>query len=126
MPVRQTKRTHMKILSCLVAAAVLISAPAMAQTFNAGGGYTSIWSSAQGTSFSYGTANGYGNSSSGAMAGAGGAGLSSLGEIIGGSAMTAITTSTAGTASNGSGYAQAQTSGYAGGSVSTFGAARTH
>ncbi len=117
----------MKTLSCIVATvALLISAPAMAQQFGAGGGYTSIWSSAQGTSFSYGTANGYGNSSSGSMAAAGGAGLNSLGEIAGGAAMTALTTSTAGTASNGSGYAQAQTSGYAGGSVSTFGAARTH
>jgi hypothetical protein len=123
----------MKTLSCAVAAVALsVSAPAMAQavngggSFNIGGGYTSIWSSAQGTSFSYGTANGYGNSSAGSMAFAGGSGLNSLGAITGGSGMTAITTSTAGTASNGSGYAQAQTSGYAGGSVSTFGATRTH
>ena len=117
----------MKTLSCIVvvASVFLISAPAMAQQFGVGGGYTSIWSSAQGTSFSYGTANGYGISSSGSMANAGGVGLNSRGEIVGGSAVTALTTSTAGAVSNGNGYAQAQTSGYAGGSVSTFGA-RTH
>ncbi len=117
----------MRKFSCILAlAAVSFSAPAMAQSFNIGGGYTSIWSSAQGTSFSYGTANGYSSSSSGSIAGAGGAGLSSLGELTGGSLTGAITTSTATTTSNGSGYAQAQTSGYAGGSVSAFGAARTH
>jgi hypothetical protein len=117
----------MKTLSCIAAAvALLISAPAMAQQFGTGGGYTSIWSSAQGTSFSYGTANGFGTSSSGSMALAGGPSLTSLGEITGGSVTTAMTTSIAGAASNGSGYAQAQTSGYSGGSVSTFGAARTH
>jgi len=117
----------MKPLSCIIAtAAVLISAPALAQQFSTGGGLASIWSGAQGTSFSYGAANGYGNSSSGSIGSVGMPGLTSLGALGGGSVTAAITTSNAGTASNGSGYAQAQTSGYAGGSVSTFGGARTH
>jgi hypothetical protein len=52
-----------------------------------------------------------------------GAGFS--GGFIGGGITSTFTTSTAGTASNGSGYAQAQTSGYAGGNVSGYGAACT-
>ena len=55
----------MKTFCCIVAtAALLISAPAMTrqamaqQFYGSGGGSTNIWSSAQGTSNSYGSANG--------------------------------------------------------------------
>jgi hypothetical protein len=117
-------------LFCSIAAAgaLLISAqtmsPAMAQQIT-GGGSTNIWSSAQGTAFTYGTANGFGNSTSGSMATAGGQGLNASASFGGGAITSAITMSTAGASSNGGGYAQAQTSGYAGGSVSGFGT-RTH
>ena len=113
---------RMKTLCCVIATAgLLVSAPAMAQNFYTnGGGYSNIWSSAQGTSNSYGNANAFGNSSSASIANVGGQGTSGLG-FGGGGTTSAITTSTAGTASNGSGYAQSQTSGYAGGTVSGYG-----
>ena len=110
----------MKSLRCMVAAAaLLISVPAMAQS-NGTGGYSSIWSSAQGTSDSYGNAMGSANSQSGAMANVGGANANpSLG---GASGASSVTLSTATVGSNGSGYAQVQTSGYAGGTVLGYGA----
>lgn len=107
----------------LAAAALLISAPAMAQQVS-GGGSINVWSGAQGTSFSYGGANGFGNSSSGALFNIGNLGTNA-GGFGGGTNISGITTSSAGTSSVGSGYAQAQTSGYAGGSVSGF-VARSH
>jgi hypothetical protein len=103
----------MKTLCCIVATTtLLISAPAMAQQFNFN---TNIWSSAQGTSNSYGAASGFSNSSSGSMANAG---LPIAGATS--NLTQAITTSSAGASSNGSGYAQTQTSGYAGGSISSY------
>jgi hypothetical protein len=122
----------MKALNCIVATvALLISgsaiAPAMAQQFS-GGGSTSLWSSAQGTSDSYGSGAGFATSQSGSMTTAGGLGFSNLagGNGYGGGAvMSAFTASNAGASTNGNGYAQVQTSGYAGGSVTGFGA-RTH
>lgn len=111
----------MKTLCCIAAAAALsISAPAMAQQ-------SSLWSSAQGTAYSYGNANGFANSSSGSMAASGnGTGLTAgTNALTGASNTMALTTSTANTSSSGGGYAQVQTSGYAGGSVFGF-AARTH
>jgi len=117
----------MKTLCCIFAtAAALISAPAMAQQFT-GGGATSIWSSAQGTSDSYGNANGFATSQSGSMANAGGLAFTNLAGSIsyGSGAITgAFTTSNAGASTNGNGYAQVQTSGYAGGTMAGFG--RTH
>jgi hypothetical protein len=115
---------RMKTLGCVIAAAagLLVSAPAMAQNFYAnGGGYSNIWSSAQGTSNSYGSANAFGNSSSGSIANVGGQGTSRPGGFGGGGTTSAITTSNAGTVSNGNGYAQSQTSGYARGTVSGYG-----
>ena len=118
----------MKTLCCILATAMmLISAPAMAQQFS-GGGSTSLWSSAQGTSDSYGSGTGFATSQSGSMATAGGLGLSNLAGSIGyggGAVMSAFTASNAGASTNGNGYAQVQTSGYAGGNVAGFGA-RTH
>lgn len=118
----------MNKLPCILATAgLLIAVPAMAQQFS-GGGSTSIWSSAQGTSDSYGNANGFATSQSGSMTTAGGLGLTNLAGSIGygGGALTsAFTSSNAGASTNGNGYAQVQTSGYAGGSVAGFGA-RTH
>lgn len=117
----------MKPLFYIVAGAgVLLAAstftkPATAQQAY-GGGYNNIWSSAQGTSDGYGNANAYDMSTSGALATAGGGGLSGTsGGFIGGGITSAFTTSTAATNSSGSGYAQAQTSGYAGGTVSGYG-----
>jgi hypothetical protein len=117
----------MKTLRRIIAAAGLlfsvsapVSTPASAQQFYAnGGGYSNIWSSAQGTSNSYGNAKAFGGSSSGSIANVGGQGAS--GGFGGGGTTSAITSSQAGTVSNGSGYAQAQTSGYAGGTVSGYG-----
>ena len=117
----------MKTLCCTIAAAtLLIAAPAMAQQIHTTGISTGIstnlWSSAQGTSDSYGSATGFGTSSSGSAitTGQGGTGL---GGLLG---MTqALTTSVAGASSTGSGYAQAQTSGYAGGSITGF-VSRSH
>jgi len=118
----------MKTLCCSLATALmLISAPAMAQQFS-GGGTTSIWSSAQGTSDSYGSGTGFATSQSGSMSAAGGLGLSNLAGSLGyggGAITSAFTASNAGANTNGNGYAQVQTSGYAGGSVAGFGA-RTH
>ncbi|HTV26527.1 MAG TPA: hypothetical protein VMF32_01970 [Xanthobacteraceae bacterium] len=121
-------KPHLKTLCCLLAAATaLASVPAMAQQFT-GGGTTSIWSSAQGTSDSYGNATGFATSQSGSMTDAGGLTLTNLaGSISSGSgAITgSFTSSNAGASTNGNGYAQVQTSGYAGGSVSGF-STRTH
>ena len=114
----------MKTFCYVVAAAMLVSAPAMAQQFS-GGGSTNIWSSAQGTSDSYGNANGFADSTSGSMVKAGGLGLgnvSGAGVFGGGGITSAFTTSNAGASSNGDGYAQVQTSGYAGGNVAGYGA----
>ena len=108
----------------LAIAATLAAVPATAQQFS-GGGSTSIWSSAQGTSDSYGNATGFATSQSGSMTTAGGLGLTNFsgGVGYGGGALTsAFTTSNAGASTNGNGYAQVQTSGYAGGSVAGFGA----
>jgi hypothetical protein len=117
----------MKALYCIAATVTLLaSAPAMAQQLNSGGGSVNIWSSAQGTSNSYGGANGFGDSSAGAMITAAGQGLNGLPGSNTGSITQVITTSVAGTSSSGSGYAQSQTSGYAGGSVTGYGALRTH
>lgn len=110
----------MKTLCCIVAAGLLFAAPAMAQQTGGGSGFTNIWSSAQGASNSYGNANAFGTSASGSMANAAGAG--GLNGFGGGGGTSAITTSNAGTSSSGSGYAQAQTSGYAGGTVAGSGA----
>ncbi len=57
----------------LATAIMLSSAPAMAQQFT-GGGSSSLWSSAQGTSDSYGNAKGFATSQSGSMGTAGGLG----------------------------------------------------
>jgi hypothetical protein len=118
----------MKKLCCSLATAMmLLSAPAMAQQFS-GGGSTSIWSSAQGTSDSDGSAKGFATSQSGSMTTAGGLGLTNFAGSAGyggGAMMSAFTTSNAGASTNGNGYAQVQTSGYAGGSVAGFGM-RTH
>jgi len=89
----------MKAICCIVAVAgLLISIPAMAQqvyTTGNGGGTTNIWSSAQGSSDSYGNANGFGTSSSGSMALGGGQGSLGTGFSVGGG-MTATTSSYAG------------------------------
>ena len=106
----------------LAVASLATTAPAMAQQVTGNGsGTTNIWSSAQGTSNSYGAANGFGNSSSGTMITTGGQGLNGLASSSTGSTTQLITTSSAGTSSSGSGYAQSQTSGYAGGNISGFG-----
>jgi hypothetical protein len=111
------------LYSFAAVAALLISAPAMAQQnkYANGGGYANIWSSAQGTSNSYGHAKALGASSSGAVGNAGGNGANGVAGYGGGGATSAITTSNAATSSHGSGYAQSQTSGYAGGTVSGYG-----
>ena len=108
----------MKAFCCIAASAsLLIAVPAMAGQVNgSGGGITNIWSSAQGTSNSYGNANAFGTSLSGSMATAAGRGAQGLGAGI----TQAMTLSNAGTSSNGSGYAQAQTSGYSGGSATGY------
>jgi hypothetical protein len=118
----------MKSLCCIAAvAAALFSASAMAQQVTITGmGAANIWSSAQGTTNSYGAANGFGNSSSGSTAMATPmdmSGLNSLSSALSSTAanmMQAVTVSNAGTSSNGRGYAQAQTSGYAGGSMTAY------
>jgi hypothetical protein len=116
-------KPHLKTFCCLFAAATaLTSVPAMAQQFT-GGGTTSIWSSAQGTSDSYGNANGFAVSQSGSMTNAGGLAFTNLAggiSSVGGATTSSFTTSNAGASTNGNGYAQVQTSGYAGGSVSGF------
>lgn len=116
----------MKALCCMVAlAGLLISVPAMAQQVNGtGGGTTNIWSSAQGSSDSYGNANGFGTSSSGSKAVGGGRGSLGAGSA-GGGVTSAVTSSYAGAGTSGNGYVQVQTSGYAGGTVTGFGG-RTH
>jgi len=114
----------MKTLSCILAAGgLMISVPVMAQQNVNGGGFTNIWSSAQGTSNSYGQAKAFGMSSAGSAATAGGQG--GVGGFGGASGVTSITSSFAGTSSYGSGYAQSQTSGYAGGTA-TGSAGRGH
>ena len=74
-----------------------------------------------GSSDSYGGAHGFATSSSGSIANALGRGTVGGGGSVGAGLTSAITTSTAAVVSPGSGYAQVQTSGYAGGSVSGFG-----
>ena len=112
----------MKALCCLAAATgLLIAAPAMAQSNGSGSATSNIWSSAQGSSDSYGGAHGFATSSSGSIANALGRGTVGGGGSVGAGLTSAITTSTAAVVSPGSGYAQVQTSGYAGGSVSGFG-----
>lgn len=106
---------------CRLATAIglLMAAPAMAQepSFASGAGNVSLWSGAQGTAFTYGNANAYGTSSSGTATLTGGQGTLSTGVTSGGGMLSAITISTAGASSYGGGYAQTQTSGYAGGRV---------
>jgi hypothetical protein len=110
----------MKAFCCVaVAAALLTSAPAMADPYGNGGGFSNIWSAAQGTANSYGNASAFGLSAAGAAATAGGGGGTN--GLYGGGGLSAITNSQAGAASIGSGYAQTQTSGYAGGTASGFG-----
>ncbi len=111
----------MKALCCVVAAGLLISVPAMAQSNGSGSGTTNIWSSAQGTSDAYGGAHGYATTSSGSMATALGRGPIGTTASGGAGLTSAITVSNAGVVSPGSGYAQVQTSGYAGGTASGFG-----
>jgi len=115
------RRFNMKMMCGIVMIVGILSVvPAMAGDY--GGGSTNIWSSAQGTSFSYGNATA--NSASGSTAsGIGGGGYQGTLSSIGG--VTGSTSSFASTASYGSGYAQAQTSGYAGG-TSTGAAGRSH
>jgi hypothetical protein len=114
----------MKAVCCFVTiAGLFMSVPAMAQqvyTNGTGGGATNIWSSAQGSSDSYGNANGFGTSSSGAMALGGGHGSLGTGFSVGGGMTAATTSSYAGAGTSGNGYVQVQTSGYAGGTVSGF------
>ena len=116
-----------KFCYVVAAGALLVTAPAITsqakaqQAYGIGGGYTNIWSGAQGTSFSYGGASAFDRSASGSTATAGGLGLGGSGGFGGGGIMSSFTTSIAGTSSYGSGYAQAQTSGYAGGNVSGYG-----
>ena len=114
----------MKAFCCIVAiAGLLISIPAMAQqvyTTGTGGGTTNIWSSAQGSSDSYGNANGFRTSSSGSTALGGGRGSLGTGFSVGGGMTAATTSSYAGAGTSGNGYVQVQTSGYAGGTVSGF------
>jgi hypothetical protein len=110
----------MKAFCCVaVAAALLTSAPALADPYGNGGGFTNIWSAAQGTANSYGQASAFGLSTAGAGAAAGGRGGTN--GLHGGGGVSAITSSQAGAASIGSGYAQTQTSGYAGGTASGYG-----
>jgi len=112
----------MKTLCCIVAAVgLLTAAPAMADPFNSGTAFTNLWSSAQGTSNTYGSGLALSQSTSGIAANAGGR----LNGFTGGVQMTGMTTSNAATTSNGPGYAQAQTSGYTGGTVS-YTSARGH
>jgi len=112
----------MKALCCIAAAAALLaSAPAMAQ--QAGTGYTTnIWSSSQGTANSFGGANGFSYTEAGSMANAGNIGSNALinAGVSAGNLTQAITMSNSTASSSGSGYAQTQTSGYAGGSVTTY------
>jgi len=115
----------MKKFCCIVAAAVLMSAPLMTRQAMAqqayGGGTDNIWSSAQGTSYTYGHANAAGLSMSGAIAAAGGLGALGAAGIGGGGLTSAFTISNAATSAYNGGYAQEQTSGYAGGTVSGYG-----
>ena len=115
------RRFNMKMMCGIgMIVGILNVVPAMAGDY--GGGFTNIWSGAQGTSFSYGNATA--NSASGSTAsGIGGGGYQGTLSSIAG--VTGSTSSFASTASYGSGYAQAQTSGYAGG-TSTGAAGRSH
>jgi len=124
----------MKTLCCVVAAGgILIALPALAQDYyGRGTGSSNIWSSAQGSSDSYGDGKGLSTSSSGSLSNVGGNGVSeqlindalairgitgSAAPITTGrmSATGAVTTSNSVATTNGSGYVQTQTSGYAGG-----------
>lgn len=111
----------MKTLARIVAvAAALAALPALAaDQYSNGTGLTNIWSSAQGTANSYGAATAFSNSSSGAAAIIDS--LGSMNRFKAAGSTQSITTSSAGTSTTGPGYAQAQTSGYAGGSVTMNG-----
>lgn len=113
----------MKMMWGIVAViGVLSAAPAVAGDFISGQGYTNIWSSAQGTSDSYG--NAAAKTASGSTTSAiGGGGYQGTLATLGG--LNSVSSSFATTMSNGSGYAQAQTSGYTGGSA-TGSAGRSH
>jgi hypothetical protein len=114
----------MKAFCAVVATAgLLIAVPALAQDSSGSGrGMTNIWSSAQGSSDSYGDGQGYSTSSSGSRGdAAGGHGTLRIGSGL----TSAITTSNAVASTTGSGYVQTQTSGYAGGSIRSF-TGRTH
>lgn len=78
-------------------------------------GFSNIWSGAQGTSNSYGAAKALGMSSATSQGSAGGGLQPGVFAFTGG--ITSATSSFAKTMSNGNGYAQSQTSGYAGGSA---------
>jgi hypothetical protein len=113
----------MKTLNGIVVAVGMLNAvPALAGDIGTTG-FTNIWSSAQGTSNSYGHATALGTSAANSSATAGGA-LQGTFTSVG--AVNSTTSSLAITASRGPGYAQAQTSGYAGGTATGAVSARSH
>jgi hypothetical protein len=79
-----------------------------------GSAFTNMWSSAQGTSNSYGAGRAKSMSSANTVGNTGGGLQSTLGAASG---LTSATSSFAKTSSNGNGYAQTQTSAYTGGSA---------
>jgi hypothetical protein len=109
-----------KLLCIAAAAGTLLAFPALAaDQYSNGTGLTNIWSSAQGTANSYGLATAFSTSSAGAAAT-----INSLGNMTafkGNGITQSITTSNANTSTTGPGYAQAQTSGYAGGTLTLNG-----
>ena len=111
----------MKTLACTaVVGATLAALPALAaDQYSNGTGLTNIWSSAQGTANSYGAATAFSNSSSGAAATINA--LGNMSKFKADGITQSITTSNAGTSTTGPGYAQAQTSGYAGGTITMNG-----
>jgi hypothetical protein len=122
----------MKVLCCIVAAAgILVAIPAFAEElYGRGAGISNIWSSAQGSSDSYGDGKGMSTSSSGSLSNVGGHGINNT--LLHASGMTgkmgatgADTVSNSLATTNGSGYVQTQTSGYAGGRISGL-AGRVH
>ena len=106
----------------LLAIGILNTVPALAGDVTTTG-FTNIWSSAQGTSNSYGHATALGMSAANSSATAGGALQGNFTSI---GAVNSTTSSLAITASRGPGYAQAQTSGYAGGTATGGVSARSH
>jgi len=128
----------MKVLCCIVAAGgILVAIPALAGDFyGRGNGTSNIWSSAQGSSDSYGDGKGFSTSSSGSLSDVGNHGINNT--LLRGTGVTgrmgatgatgatgADTVSNATATTNGSGYVQTQTSGYAGGRISGL-AGRVH